>query len=233
MSRHVNVTIAALAAVAVVVMFESSGEPVIPVLRGTSVEPLLLGLGSANSIAFNLSVGYLVSALFWLLVVFIPERSRKRLLRDNLNRAYQAFKESVLQILLWSSIGTHDSRLPEELCDHRKFKEFFGAEESTRWYAAMNGLQGSELRMHELLLELEIFAEEVAYVLNSVSIEDEKVHRLFKVLKENIYRLNHWNADTYEHVKSLGRFLWGIFARWDFVDGQRETDVVQETIDRL
>lgn len=233
MHRRLTTTLAALSVVASVVMFATSGEAVVPVLRGTSVAPVLLALGWPNTIAFNLSVGYLVSVFFWLLVVFLPERSRRRLLRENLNRAYQHFKESVLQILLWSSIGTHDSRLPKELCDHRKFIEYFGADQSKPWYAVLNGLQGSELRRQELVLELEVFSDEVAYVLNNVNIHDERVHRLFKVLKENIYRLNHSQADTYDHVKDLGRFLWGVFARWNFVDGQRETDVIQETIERL
>ena len=233
MPRRLNTTLAALAVVATVMMFATSGEAVVPVLRGTSLEPILLALGRPNTIAFNLAVGYLVSALFWLLVVFLPERSRQRLLRENLNRAYQHFKESVLQILLWSSIGTHDSLLPKELCDHRKFIEYFSAGGSARWYAVLNGLQGSELRRHELVLELEVFSDEVAYVLNNVNIQDERVHRLFKVLKENIYRLNHSKVDTYDYVKDLGRFLWEVFARWNFVDGQQEADVIQQTIDRL
>ena len=233
MPRRLNITLAALVVVATVVMFATSGEPVVPVLRGTSIQQILLALGWPNTIAFNLAVGYLVSALFWLLVVFLPERSRQHLLRANLNHAYQHFKESVLQILLWSSKGTHDSRLPKELSDHRKFIEFFSADESASWYAALNGLQGSELRRHELLLEMEIFSDEVAYVLNNVNIQDEGVHRLFKVLKENIYRLNHSKADTYDYVKDLGRFLWEVLARWNFVEGQRETDIIQQTIDRL
>lgn len=231
MSRYATLTVAVLAVIAFNVMFVSSGESVLSPLRGTWVEPVLLKLGRPNTIAFNLAVGYLVSAIFWLLVVYLPERSRRRVLRDNLSRAYRLFRESVLQILLWTSVGTHDSRLPEQLCDHREFKEFFGAEGSQRWYAAMNGLQSSELRLQELLQELQIFADEVAYVLSCVNIQDEQVHRLLKTLRENIYRLNHWNADTYDHVKSLGRFLWEVLSRWN--DGQRETDIIQETIDRL
>ena len=85
MFRHLNSTIIALSAVAIVVMFVSSGEAVIPVLRGTSLESILLAYGKANSIAFNLSVGYLVSVLFWLLVVLLPECARRRLLQDNLS----------------------------------------------------------------------------------------------------------------------------------------------------
>lgn len=102
-----------------------SNEPVIEFLRGTPFEPVLLFLHNGNSIFFNLSVGYIVSLFFWGLVVYIPERNRRLILRDNLSRRYQDFRENTIQILLWASIGTHDSQLPKELCDHRKFKEFF------------------------------------------------------------------------------------------------------------
>ena len=233
MSRHLNVVLAALAVIAAFVMFATSGEPVVAPLRGTAVEPTLTALGWPNTIAFNLAVGYLVSALFWLLVVHIPERTRRAEIRENHSRSYRSYRESTLQILLWASIGTHDSQMPRELSDHRKFKEFFGANKSERWYAAMNGLQGEALRMGELILELEIFADEVAYVLNALAIQDAKVHSLFKVLKENIYRLNHSSVFTDEQVKYVGRFLWEVLAYWSFIDGQRESDIIQDTIDRL
>lgn len=233
MSRTMNFVIAALAVVAVIVMFVSSGESVVFFLRGTRLESYLVALGRPNTIAFNLAVGYLVSALFWLIVVYVPERARRNVLRDNLGRRYRSFKEAALQILLWSSVGTHDSRMPEELYDHRKFKEYFGADQSRNWYAAMNGLQENADRMRELRLELEIFADEVAYVLNNANIQDADVHRFFKALKENIYRLNHSTVYTYDQVKYLGQFLWGVLACWSFIDGQREDDIIQKTIDRL
>jgi hypothetical protein len=234
MRWHSTSIILGLAAIALVLSVASSGEPVVQPLRGTSVEPALLALGKQNSIVFNLSVGYLVSVMFWLLVVFLPERSRRRLLRSNLERAYRQFKESVLQILLWSSVGMHDSLLPRELCDYRKFTRFFSEEGgSASWYDVANGLQASELRRTELLLEFEIFAQELEYLLNNVNVEDERAHRLLRSLKESIFRLKHSPSDTYDHVKELGRFLWSIFAQWDAATGQLDRDIVQSAIDRI
>lgn len=233
MSRRINIALAVFAIVAAVVMFAASGEPVISLLRNTPVGFWLESIGHTNTIAFNLAVGYLVSGMFWLLVVYLPDQARRSVLRDNLSRSYKGFKKSALQILLWCSIGIHDSRLPEELCDHRKFKEFFGADKSARWYAAMNGLQDSEIRMHELVLELEIFADELGYILNNSSIQDPKIHRLFKTLKENIYRLNRSRDYTDDQVKYVGQFLWEVLARWSFVNGQQDNDIIQETIELL
>lgn len=222
-----------LALVAVFGTFSGSTEPVVGFLRGSSIEPYLLALHNGNSIVFNLSVGYLISLFFWLLVVYLPERRQRILLRDNLSRRYRDFRESTIQILLWASIGTHDSELPKELCDHRKFKEFFDKNGKAYWYAALNGLQNNKDRVDELLLELELFASEVSYVLNNVNIQDPKVHSFFKRLSENIYRLKNSTVYSDDQVKYLGNFLWGIHARWSLIDGQLEDDVIQKMINAL
>ena len=215
-------------------MFSASGEPVISGLKGTLFDAPLVALGWTNTIVFNLSLGYLVTVFFWLLVVCLPEKSRRTLLRENLSRRYQDFKEEVIQSMLWASIGMHDSTLPKELADdHLRFKAFFDEDDQRLWYAALNGMQGSEERMRELSLALQMLSDEVAYVLNNVPVQDPSVHRFFKALNENVYRLNHSGADPYDQVKHVGGFLWGILARWSFVDGQRDTDIVQEMIGRL
>lgn len=222
-----------LTLVAVFGMFAGSNDPVVWILRGTVLESCLYALHNGNSIVFNLSVGYLVSMFFWLLVVYFPERSQRRILRDNLSRRYQDFREDTIQILLWSAIGTHDSQLPKKLCDHRKFKEFFDENKGERWYAALNGLQGNKDRIDDLLLELELFASEVSYVLNNVSIQEPKVHSFFKRLNEHIYRLKNASVYSYDQVKYLGGFLWQIHARWSIIDGQLEEDVIQDMINTL
>jgi hypothetical protein len=223
--------LALLAIVAIFGTFSGSNEPVIDVLLGSPLEPFLLALHNGNSIVFNLSVGYLVTVFFWLIVVYAPERRRRHLLRDNLIRRYHDFREDTIQILLWAAIGTHDSTLPKELCDHRKFRAFF--DEKERWYAALNGLQGNKDWIDDLLLELELFSAEIAYILNNVSIQDQDVHSFFKRLNENIYRLKNTSVYSYDQVKYLGNFLWGIHARWSFITGQLENDVIEDMIASL
>jgi len=231
--QPLKVALLLLTLIAVFGMFAGSNEPVVGFLRGTVLEPSLHALHIGNSIIFDLSVGYLVSTFIWLLVVYFPERRRKHILRENLSRRYQNFKEDTIQILLWCAIGTHDSQLPKELCDHRKFREFFDENKKERWYAALNGLQESKDRINDLLLELELLSSEVSYVLNNLSIQDPKVHAFFKRLNEHIYRLKNASVYSYDQVKYLGNFLWGIHAWWSIIDGEREEDVIQEMIDTL
>ena len=222
-----------LATIAVFGMFSGSTEPVISPLRGTFVEPALRALHNGNSIVFNLSLGYLSSFIFWLLVVQYPEARRRKLLRENLARQYQYFKESVIQIFLWCSVGTHDSELVEQLCNHVSFKKYFNEDSKARWYATLNGLEDQKHHLQDLLFEMELLAAEVTYVLNNVPIQDEKVHRSMKLLNENIHRLKNSSVYSSDPVKYVGNFLWGILARWSFVDGQRQDDFIEEMIKKL
>ena len=87
--------------------------------------------------------------------------------------------------------------------------------------------------MREITLAMQILADEVNYVLNNLSIDDEGAHALLKNLNENVYRLQHSGADLYDQVKHVGGFLWVILARWSVIEGQLQEDVVQNVIDRL
>jgi len=150
-----------------------------------------------------------------------------------LARKYRDFKEDVIQLLLFASIGSHDSELPKRLSDHREFQRFFNEDQKRNWYAALNGLQDRKDYLNDLQLGLEFLASEISYVLNNINIPDEEVHSFFKRLSEHIHRLRSSSVFTDDQVKYLGTFLWELLARWSLIDGQRKDDVVQDMIDRL
>lgn len=233
MPRRLNLVIAVLATISVLLLFISSGERIVPLLEDTQFAPILYALSWPNTIVFNLSIGYLSSAIFWLLVVYLPEQSRRHLLRETLATRYMEFKQEIVQTFIWASGESQNVQFVEDLAaDHIKFKEYFGSR-NDRWYAVLNGIQLSELRMHELLLAMKMFSDEIAYVLNNVPIDDPSVHRVFKRLNESIYRLRASEADLYDRVKYVGNFLWGMLARWDFVVGQAEEDIIKKMIARI
>lgn len=233
MSRKVNLVIATLAAIAAVLLFVSSGEPIVPLFRGSQVAPIFYALSWPNTIVFNLSVGYLASAAFWVLVVYLPDKARRRLLRDTLAMRYTEFKNEIVQTFIWAAGESEDVQFVSDLAaDHVKFKEHFGSS-TNRWYEVLNGIQDSQMRMHELLLAMKMFSDEVAYVLNNVPLDDPSVHRVFKRLNESIYRLRESESDLYDRVKYVGNFLWGILARWDIVNGQAEEDIIEKMIQRI
>lgn len=231
--KPLQIVVPALVALSIFGVFSGSNEPVISALRGTAFEDFAVRLHTGNSILFNLSVGTLVGIFVWFLVAWIPEQRRRSVIRANLAAHYRHFKEDTIQILLFASIGSHDSELPKRLCDYREFQAFFKANRDEQWYAALNGLQDSRDYLNDILVELELLASEVSYALSNVSIADDEVHSFFKRLSEQIYRLKSSSIFTHEQVKYLGNFLWGILARWSFIDGQRKNDIVQDMIDRM
>lgn len=87
--------------------------------------------------------------------------------------------------------------------------------------------------MDELLLEMELIAQEVAYILNNVSIKNREVHSFFKRLNEHIYRLRNAKVYSYDMVKYIGGFLWEINANWNIVMGYQDHDPVSKMIEAL
>ncbi|AJY17754.1 hypothetical protein UA19_01195 [Burkholderia multivorans] len=87
--------------------------------------------------------------------------------------------------------------------------------------------------MDDLLLEMEMLADEVRYVLNKINIDDDHVHASFKLLCTHILRLRRSGIYTHDQVKYVGQFIWGTLAQWSFVDGQLDVDPVQKLIDSI
>ena len=220
-------------AIATFLMFSASDEPVIGILKGTSIESYLLVLNYRNSIIFNLSVGYLVSILLWLIVVYYPSKQHRLIIQKNLNDRYIDFRKNTIGILLFASTGKYDLNLLDTLCDHQKFKEYFSANKNEKWFSALNHLQQNMNMVDDLLVEFQIFSSEITYVLNNIEIRNQKVHSVFKQFNEHIYRLKNSSVYSEEQVKHLGSFLFSIHARWSFIEGQLEADAIQEMIDNL
>ncbi|MBV7297024.1 hypothetical protein [Enterovibrio paralichthyis] len=64
----------------------ASTDPILNCLSGTFIEPLLVNSLSGNSIVFNLSMGILVSCIFYIIVVYLPERQKRKDLAPELDR---------------------------------------------------------------------------------------------------------------------------------------------------
>lgn len=137
----------------------------------------------------------------------------------------------MLQNLAWA--GGENLSLEElsRLEDYKQFKEFYSANQGHRWYAVLNGMNA--VRLGEINLELNIFANEIGYTLNNLSINDAQIHYVFKQFQEMVLRLKK-STDYYDDQgKYVGKFLWGIFACWNDIKGQLDYDYIQDAIDKL
>ena len=228
--HRVGISLSLLSIVALIGMFVFSGEKVMPLLRNTSVEPMLLAMSTPNSIAFNLCIGFLTSVFFWWLVVYLPEQQRRRLLRQSLARQYEDFKHKTIQICVWAAGLSLSSNQIDELTEPTAFKEVFGGQ---RWYDVANGLQDNKSYLDGILMEMEILAQEVTYILNNVVIQDDDAHGLFKRLTEQIFRMRYDAVYTADPAKYICQFLWSIHTNWSFVSGYMPTDPIDQRIKTL
>jgi hypothetical protein len=76
---------------------------------------------------------------------------------------------------------------------------------------------------------MEIFRDEMLFVLNNTDVPDEEPFEFFKRLSNAIYLMKNATLD-YDSTKSLCGFLWTVFAGWNWVSGYRERDVIEEMI---
>lgn len=189
-----------LSAIAGALMFVSSGEPLVEPLRGTWLEPILLFDFPKNSIVFGLSTGFLTSVFFWWLVVHRPEVRRRSVLKKSLADRYREVRQRLIQELVWASSSVSKSTDTQSLLDPQIFKAVITRQ---AWYDFANALQGDPAMLHRVLLEFELLAMEVRYVMSSLPVDDQSLHRLLQVAHEISYRLRHRHSYGYDDIKFL------------------------------
>jgi hypothetical protein len=170
---------------------------------------------TANPIIFNVSISYVASVILWLLVAWLPERRRRGILRTNLRNHYMLFREEIAHILLRAAArGSHaiDIELPKKLVDPAAFREYFSVNRDQNWYDALNGLQSNAEVLQDLLLEIDLFANEVASVVAKVEFDDSEPLAFFKRLIHHVQRLKNASVYSYDQVKYLGNFVWEVMA---------------------
>jgi len=228
-------------------MLISSDEPIGHYLIDTFLDDSLAQRVTGNTIIFTLSIGYVVSFLFWAMNIALPENRKRRLLKSRLKERYKFFRHDVIRILMdcyetyrrdYDNEGKldyfHDQHgLVEKLCDHEEFIKFFKANHYQNWYAVLNGIQYEESHLSDLYIEFQLLADEVSYVLNNVNIHDDGVISFFNNFFSHTYRLKNASVFSEDQAKYLGNFLWEILAQWSMIDGQRKKDQILEMINQI
>ena len=201
--------------------------------KTTSPEAALKQFQTGNQIVFDITVGLIVSLFIYVLVVRLPEHSKRKRVQRNLKRQYESFKEDCIQIFLWAIQHPADSELIEKLKDREHFKQFFHekvSEHQTRWDAVLNGLD--EYKFKSLILELEILMHEVQFTLNAIDVAHPEAFAFLKRLTQVLYR-NQRLSPEYDDEKQLSRFMWSVHTGWSVSEGYTGRDVVAEMIDAI
>ncbi len=65
-----------------------------------------------------------------------------------------------------------------------------------------------------------------------MDIDDEEVEDFLINLSRVIHTIKAAEANS-DDYKYFCRTLWGIFTRWNFIDGQLEEDIIESMIERI
>jgi hypothetical protein len=153
-------------------------------------------------------------------------------IRNNLRVQYHDFKKAVISHFLGVVNGVIDMALVDCLCDIGKFRDYFKEDESAKWYAIANALPKNALLMRDILVELALLRNEIAFVLSTVEIHDEQIFAFLKRLSSTIYRAEQGGLE-YDDVKSFMSFMGQLFAGWSWIEGYAEGDVVEAFIEKI
>ncbi len=189
------------------------------------------------SVLTNLLTGGIISFLFYFLVVFVPERRKKALIKNNLSKVYRSIKSDILWQIVFASIKggrsdlTTDPGEIERLMNVEAFKTAFahGREATEGFYAFENQMSDDTYEFRDIIVSLQILSKQIDYILHNYTIHDQKVFDFFKRLEAFLMRIQHLKPG-YDESKGLCRFLWEIFAGFDFIEGYRGYDIIEKTI---
>jgi hypothetical protein len=186
-----------------------------------------------HKIIYDLAIASIISLTFYGLVVRLPEYQKRRRIKRSFLGRYKRFKEDCIGVMLGVADGSFDPDLAETLVDQEKFRAYFKekvCQSQERWHAFLINLDEPSLR--ELITLLEIFRDEILYVLASTDIPDDEPFEFLKRLSAAIRSLRDTTLG-YDETKPFARFLWEVFAGWDWLKGYRKEDIIKKMIDEI
>jgi hypothetical protein len=179
---------------------------------------------------YDVGVGGLVSLVFYLLLVRLPDNARRERIRRSLERQYEIFKRDCLYVILEVIDGPVDPETVDELLDQKAFRAYFNGKPTPdydRWDIFLNGLNETGLR--DILSAVDVLREEIAFTLSATDIPTDKAFDFFKRFSYAIHAVKDTELE-YDSIKLLSRFLWSLFSGFDFVTGYQEEDLVAKMI---
>lgn len=205
-----------------------------------------LGLSSIKwwpdvfAVATNLLAGGLVSFLLYYLVVYLPEVRKKSIIKTNLQKMYKNIKIDILWAIVHASVkGGRRDLIPsvefvESLMSPPKFRNAFegGREADEGFYAFENQMNHETSEFFQIVRNLRMLSKHVEFILHNYSIENQEVFDFFKRLELLLMNLRE-NGAGYDESKPLCRFIWEVYAGWNWIEGDIGHDPIQKMINGL
>lgn len=182
----------------------------------------------------SISVGFVLSAIFYYVVVYLPESRRKQIICSAFTEQYNQFRSNCIGAFLILS-NSQEYQQRENLLDKSEFQRYFkndNASGKNRWDEVANGIQGNEFYLREIVYELRMFNEEIKYIRNTVYLGDSEVFNFLNKLSQAIHRYE-LTQPEYDEINSFCGFLWSLFTGWNFVDGYENRDYIEKMLAKV
>ena len=228
-----DVALWGLCMICVILMLKASTDSAPTWAKGPWVQLALSPFPTGNQIAFDVSVGVLVSLFVYVLVVRIPERKKRQRLKANLRRQYSNLKEECITNFLFACNGSASLDLVDQLKDRETFKHYFKKKitpDQERWDAVLNGM--NDQTVAAIVQELSIFRREVEFTLTAIDVDDPQVFAFLRHLTRALHRTGDWSSG-YDEIKPMSQFMWSMHTGWDWVHGYTGKDAIAEMIDAI
>lgn len=178
----------------------------------------------------NVIAGGLVSFFFYWLVVYVPEQRKRHIIKDNLSQMYRSIKKDILYQVVFASVkgGRYDLQADQDtiakLMTTDGFRGAFqgGREADEGFYAFENQMSDDTPEFRRIILNLEMLAKQIEFVLHNYTMEDKKLFDFFKRLERS--------TPGYDESKPLCSFVYEIFSGWNSIEGYRGYDVIDKMI---
>lgn len=192
------------------------------------------------AVGTNLLSGGLVSFLFYFLVVYLPEKRKKAIIKTNLLRMYRHIKQDILWAVVQASIKggrrdlVPDAETVERLMSASGFRNAFkhGREADEGFYAFENQMREDTPEFRTIVRNLQMLSKQIEFLLHNYVIEDQAVFDYFKRLELLLMRIQ-TNGPGYDEAKELCSFVWQVCAGWNMLYGDIGHDTIEKTISDL
>lgn len=193
-----------------------------------------------DTVATSLLTGGVISFVFYFLVVHLPERRKRRIVKSNLSSMYHQLKSDIAYQIIYASQqgGRSDIQANQEtvnqLMTSEGFREYFeGGKESTEGFKAFRNYIGRDVpEYREIVISLKTLAKQIDFVLYNYSIDDQEIFDFFKRLEKFLLHVEAINPG-YEAEKILSNFIWEIYTGWNSIDGYLGYDPVDKMIKEI
>ena len=191
-------------------------------------------------LATSMLAGGLVSFFFYWLVVYEPERRKRNIIKSNFSEMYFRIKESILYEVVQASIKGGRKDLQADYATIRKlltvkgFKEEFsgGREGHEGFYAFINQMSDNTPEFQAIILNLELLAKQIDFVLHNYAMDDGELFDFFKRLELILLSLRH-SSPGYDESRRLCSFIYEIFSGWSTIYGYLDHALIDKRINEL